>query len=74
MRPEIKKLGIYTEDTYQADRERAQNNANKPRPLASVSPQQGESALSHANPFAGGLTPELKTSLLKEMEAARKAR
>jgi len=68
----IKKLGIHQEDAYAADRERAQRNAVKPRPLASVNPQQGDSPLSHANAFANGLTDELKAQLLKEMMDARR--
>jgi len=64
----IKKLGIYVEDNYGADREIAKNNSLKPRPLASVSPQQGESPLTKANAFANGLTPELRAQLRKEME------
>ncbi len=63
----IKKLGIQVEDTYSDDRESAQKNANKPRPLASVGSQQGESPISKANAFAQGLTPELKKQLWKEM-------
>jgi hypothetical protein len=71
---QIKKLGIYAEDTYSNDREIAMKNANKPKPLASVSPQQGDSPLSHANAFANGLTEDLKKTLRKEMEEARKRR
>jgi CO dehydrogenase/acetyl-CoA synthase epsilon subunit len=67
----IKHLGIHVEDTYQAEREMAQKNAAKPKPLASVSPQQGDSPLSKANAFANGLTPDLKKQLLKEMQEAR---
>lgn len=64
----IKKLGISPEDdTYARDRERAKVNASKPRPLASVSPQQGDSPLSRANAFAQGLTEDLKNQLHKEM-------
>jgi len=68
----IKKLGISPDDVYQQDREKAIKNAAKPRPLASVSPQQGESPLSKANAFANGLTDELKDQLRKEMYAAMK--
>lgn len=68
----IKKLGINQEDNYAQDRERAQRNAAKPRPLASVSPQQGDSPLSHANAFANGLTDELKAKLFKEMMDSRR--
>jgi len=63
----IKKLGIYREDTYSKEREIAQKNIAKPRPLSSISPQQGEGALSKANAFANGLTDELKKQLHKEM-------
>ncbi len=68
----IKKFGISQEDTYMEDKLKAQKNAAKPRPLASVNPQQGESPLSKANAFANGLTDELKLQLRKEMEAARR--
>lgn len=70
----IKKLGLYTEDNYQPDRERAQANMAKPRAAASMSPQTGESPLTKANAFSQGLTPELKNQLYKEMlEASEKA-
>lgn len=68
----IKKFGIQPDDTYENDRVRAQTNAAKPRPLTSVSPQQGDSPLSHANAFANGLTDELKAQLLKEMMNSRR--
>lgn len=67
----IKNLGIYKEDVFKSERDVAQSNLNKPRPLTSVSPQQGDSPLSRANAFANGLTPELKAQLLKEMNDAR---
>ena len=70
----IKKLGIHVEDLYSADRAMAQKNATKPKPLASVAPQQGDSPLSRANAFANGLTEELKVQLRKEMEESRKNR
>jgi len=63
----IKKLGIHVDDTYGVDKTRVSTNASKPRPLTSVSPQQGGSPLSKANAFAGGLTPELKKQLYREM-------
>ena len=68
----IKKLGIHVDDTYEKDRELAQKNASKPKPLVSVSPQQGDSPLSRANAFANGLTDELKAQLYKEMVESRK--
>ena len=64
----IKKLGIYVEDNYQADKNAAHANSLKPRPSAAVSPQRGDSPLTKANAFADGLTPELKKQLWKEME------
>jgi hypothetical protein len=70
----IKKFGIYQEDIYMADRARAQANAAKPKPLAAVTPQQGDSPLSHANAFANGLTDDLRKNLLKEMHEAMKNR
>jgi hypothetical protein len=67
----IKQFGIYREENvYEPEKTRALQNAAKPRPLASLSPQQGDSPLSHANAFADGLTPELKKHLLKEMNEA----
>ena len=68
----IKKLGIHVEDTFGSDKTRVSENASKPRPLTSVSPQQGGSPLSKANAFAGGLTPELKKQLYREMLEATK--
>jgi hypothetical protein len=68
----IKKMAIYKEDTYEPDRERAAKNAAKPKPLSTISPQQGDTPLSHANAFAQGLTDDLKKNLWKEMEEARK--
>ncbi len=69
----IKKLGLYQEDNYSEDRQRVQQNATKPRPVASVTPQRGDSPLSKANAFANGLTDELKAQLAKEMNEYRKA-
>lgn len=66
----IKRLNIYKEDKYVADKQKAQQNSNKPRPLTSVSPQQGDGPLSKANAFANGLTDELKKNLWKEMQEA----
>lgn len=68
----IKKFGIHTDDVYETDRARVQENSNKPRPTNSISPQKGDSPLSHANAFANGLTPELRAQLYKEMMAYRK--
>jgi hypothetical protein len=68
----IKNLNIIKEDIYSADRERAQRNAAKPRPIASVSPQQGNSPLAQANVFAEGLTDDTKAQYYKEMMESRK--
>lgn len=68
----IKSLGIYQDPKLEADRLQAQKNSAKPRPLTSVSPQQGDTPLSRANAFANGLTPELQAQLRKEMEDSRR--
>ena len=68
----IKKMGIYTEDKYVSDKALAHANMAKPKPLAAVSPQQGENPLSKANAFSHGLTDSLKEQLRKEMNEARK--
>lgn len=70
----IKQFGIGQADPYQQEKQTAQRNAAKPRPLASLSPQQGESPLAHANAFANGLTEDLKSQLWKETIAAMKQR
>ncbi len=70
----IRNMGIMPEsNSYARDRELAHKNTSKPRPLASVSPQEGsDGPLSKANAFANGLTEELKTQLYKEMMEIRK--
>lgn len=69
----IKQFGIYKDPVFENDRQRALKNANKPRPLASVSPQQSDSPLSRANAFASGeLTEEMKAQYRKEMYQYRK--
>lgn len=68
----IKQFGIYNEDLYQTDKSLAQRNAAKPKPMASISPQQGDTPLSRANAFANGLTSEVKSALWKEMEESRR--
>ncbi len=69
----IKKFGIYQESPFNTEKAVALKNVTKPRPLASVSPQQGDSPLGRANAFANGLTDDLKAQLLKEMQASRKS-
>lgn len=68
---QIKKM-VPMENNYDNEKARVAVNAAKPRPLASVSPQQGDSPLSRANAFANGLTPELQKQLYKEMVDAQK--
>lgn len=66
----IKKYSIGTQDPYADDKARAQKNMSKPRSSASVSPRVGESPLAEAERFANGMTPEIQSQLLKEMEDA----
>lgn len=61
----IKDLGIFKAPTQ--DQQIAQKNSAKPRSMNSISPQAGNSPLSQANAFAGGLTQELKNKLYQEM-------
>lgn len=69
----IKKLGIDTQESYEMDKKRVQDNAAKPKPIASLGSATGQpGALAHANAFAGGLTKDLQAQLLKEMMEARK--
>lgn len=65
----IKKLGIVPDDGM-ASLNKIKSNTAKPRTAASISTQRGETPLAKANPFAEGLTPELKAALLKEMNDA----
>lgn len=66
----LKKYGVDTRETYEAEKEIIKKNTSKPKPLASVSPQKGDNPLAMANAFANGLTPELEKQLLAEMEEA----
>ncbi len=68
----IKKFGIHQESPFASEKMVAQKNTSKPRPLTSVSPQQGEGALTRANAFASGLTDDVKAQMLREMNDARK--
>lgn len=71
----IRKLGIHSDPSpFDSDRATAMKNASKPRSVASVSAQQGDTPLSRANAFANGLTPDLKKQLHQEMLDAIKAR
>lgn len=68
----IKNLGInqQQDDPYEADKVRVKANAAKPRPSSSSSVTHA-SPLSQASSFSGGLTPELKAQMIKEMEQFR---
>lgn len=69
----IKKLSsVKQEPTYELEKAQIQKNAAKPKPLASLAPQQGDSPLSRANAFANGLTPALQEQLRREMADARR--
>lgn len=70
----IKRTGIFKEDEFAADKERAAKNSLKPRPLASVTQQQGESPLARAGLYQNGLTDEAKGLYWKEMQDAMKMR
>ncbi len=75
----VKQFGIHksitTAPRFDAEKAVAQKNAAKPRPLASVSPQQGDTPLSKANAFAnGGLSEEMKAQYRREMAQYTKGR
>jgi len=68
----IKNLGIAKEELRNPDKDRAVQNAAKPRSLSGSTAQRGDSPLSQANRFADGFTPALKSTLQKEMREAAK--
>lgn len=69
----IKQFGIHKSQAIENDRLKVLKNSAKPRPLASVNPQQGDSPLSKANAFANGeFTDEIKEQLRREMLQARR--
>lgn len=47
----IKNLGLYNEDIYAADRDRAQANASKPRSVQSIAPSKPTNPIAQANAF-----------------------
>jgi hypothetical protein len=67
----LKALGIVKDDPYKAQKEQVQQNAQRPMSVQAI---KGQGALSDANIFAQGLTPDLKKQLQKEMSEAAKAR
>ncbi len=69
----IKQFGIYKETPMSRDKVQALKNVAKPKPMAAINPQQGDTPLSKANAFAqGSLTEEMKSQLRKEMMQARR--
>lgn len=69
----IKRYGIYKDpNAYAFDKNRLQQNLNKPRASQTVAPQSGTDPLSAANIYANGLTEELREKLYQDMK--RKAR
>lgn len=68
----IKRLGIVEAETFKEERQIAERNLAKPRPLVSGAAQSGNTPLSKANAFANGLTPELQKQLWAEMQELRK--
>lgn len=68
----LKKFGIVQDPQIVAEKALVQKNAAKPRPLTSISPQQGNTPLSQANAFANGLTKELREQLNREVSEARR--
>lgn len=66
----IKKFNIPNYDKYESETKKIQENRSKPRSLASVNPQKGDSPLTKVNMFAQGLTKDVKEMLNKEMNEA----
>lgn len=66
----LKGLGIVP-DEFKEQKDQVHENHNRPMSAQSI---KGHSALSEKNIFAGGLTPDLKKQLQKEMADAAKAR
>lgn len=64
----IKSMGIYEVDIYSAEREQAQENANKPRPLQSIAPQKGDSAVSTSAAFGEAMNDDRKKQVWREMQ------
>ena len=70
----IKSNGLYSQPgSYDEEKQLLQKNSTKPRPVASISPQQGDTPLSRVNGFANApFDEEAKARLRREMEDARK--
>lgn len=69
----IKQYG-FGQDPYREEKEKVQENAQKPRSLNNAGGQRGESPLDNASAFADGLTPDLKEKLYREMKESIKRR
>ena len=67
----LRAMGIVKEDTFKTQKEHVQSNHGKPVSAQAI---RGQGALSDANVFANGLTPDLRKQLQKEMQDAAKAR
>ena len=67
----LKALGIVKDDPYKQEKEKVHSNHSRPLSSQAI---KGQGALSEANRFAAGLTPELREQLQKEMSEAIKAR
>jgi len=67
----IKQTGIYKEQTFDAEKKRIHDNSLKPRLAPAGNATEGDTPLSKANLFSGGLTDDLKKQLAKEMFEAR---
>lgn len=65
----LKALGIAKSDPYVDQKKQVQENASRPISTQAI---KGQGALSEANIFAKGLTPELKKQLQREMQEAAK--
>jgi len=63
----LKEMGIHQDNSYEPERERAQQNFNKPQTAAAL--KKTESALSHASEFSGSrLTQDRKEEIWKQMQ------
>lgn len=66
----IKELGIHKSRSYEYDKLKAVSNSQKPKPAASLSPQQGDSPLTQVNAFIQDrkMSKEGMSSLWKQMK------
>lgn len=64
----IKKLGIMPEENFEQEKAIAKKNMAKPKPLASIAPQQGTTPLSKVNAFVNDFSKESLDQTWKEMK------